>query len=234
MSENKSNPEGLLGLAAAAVALIAIPIIVNMSREPAKLVIDGDSEIAALVRDVDDFWAQHFAIAFPTAPAPYSSPSVRFVDTLQAPLANVFEPAGLYTPRFQTIKVLNDGGYTWMAHVVAHEFGHHVQHLAGLNSALERNKALRWGGDAEADMFYELQAECFAGVYAADAAPRGQVMTIEMVERRLSQEALSTDSETHGSARQRFDWFKRGYSAGDVSACMGDGAPEVAGAAAEL
>ena len=120
------------------------------------------------------------------------------------------------------------------AYVIAHEIGHHVQNLLGISDKVEEAK--RGRGKAAANQLsvrLELQADCFAGVWAnrADQA-RGILEAGDAEEAlkaasaigddRLQKQArgyVTPDSFTHGSSAQRVAWFRRGLEKGDVNAC---------------
>lgn len=120
------------------------------------------------------------------------------------------------------------------AYVVAHEIGHHVQTLLGIS---ERNMAARQqAGGAEANALsvrQELQADCFAGIWAHNADRSRQLLEQGDIEEglnaaaaigddRLQKQArgyIAPESFTHGSSEQRVRWFKRGYQTGSVQAC---------------
>lgn len=120
------------------------------------------------------------------------------------------------------------------AYVVAHEIGHHVQTLLGIS---ERNMAARQqAGEAEANALsvrQELQADCFAGIWAHNADRSRQLLEQGDIEEglnaaaaigddRLQKQArgyVAPESFTHGSSEQRVRWFKRGFETGSVQAC---------------
>ena len=116
------------------------------------------------------------------------------------------------------------GGPFSEAYVLAHEYGHHVQNLLGTMS--------RAGGGNEQSVRVELQADCYAGVWAHSAGQRGLLETGDIEEAlgaasaigddRLQRQAggrVSPETFTHGSAEQRTRWFRRGYEAGVLGAC---------------
>jgi uncharacterized protein len=125
------------------------------------------------------------------------------------------------------------------AYVIAHEVGHHVQTLTGVS---ERVRQLgRGGGTAEANrlsVLQELQADCYAGVFAHDAA-RADLLEPGDVEEALGAAAAIGDDNlqgrsggqvvpetfTHGTGEQRSRWFRRGLESGDPSACDTFSAP---------
>jgi predicted metalloprotease len=118
------------------------------------------------------------------------------------------------------------------AYVVAHELGHHVQHLLGTDT---RVRQLQESNPAEANQLsvrLELQADCFAGVWAHSTDQRrileqGDVdealnAAASVGDDRIQQRAtgrINVDSFTHGSAAQRSEWFKRGFQSGDPKSC---------------
>ena len=119
------------------------------------------------------------------------------------------------------------------AYVIAHEVGHHVQNQLGI---MEQVQSAQEGGDqADANrlsVMLELQADCFAGVWANNAQARG-ILEPGDVEEGLnaassigddrlqmeSQGRVTPDSFTHGSSAQRAGWFKTGLESGDVNSC---------------
>ena len=126
------------------------------------------------------------------------------------------------------------GGDFAQAYVVAHEVGHHVQTLLGIS---ERNMAERQrASEAEANALsvrQELQADCFAGIWAHNADRTRQLLESGDIEEGLNAAAaigddrlqrqtrgyVSPESFTHGSSEQRVRWFKRGFEQGSVDAC---------------
>jgi predicted metalloprotease len=117
------------------------------------------------------------------------------------------------------------------AYVVAHEIGHHVQTLLGIS---ERNQTARQNASpAEANALsvrQELQADCFAGIWAHNANQSRQILESGDVEEglnaasaigddRLSQGRAPPESFTHGTSEQRVRWFKRGLDSGSLDQC---------------
>jgi predicted metalloprotease len=120
------------------------------------------------------------------------------------------------------------------AYVVAHEVGHHVQTLLGIS---ERTMAARQrASEAEANALsvrQELQADCFAGIWAHNADRSRQLLEQGDIEEGLNAAAaigddrlqkqsrgyVSPESFTHGSSEQRVRWFKRGFESGQMESC---------------
>ncbi len=122
------------------------------------------------------------------------------------------------------------------AYVVAHEIGHHVQNELGIIQKVQRYKA-RFGQRSKranaAQVRVELQADCFAGVWAkrADRAKKflekgdleealnaANAIGDDKIQRRTTG-YVRPDSFTHGSSAQRVRWFRRGFDNGSISAC---------------
>ena len=116
------------------------------------------------------------------------------------------------------------------AYVVAHEVGHHVQNLLGINRQV--NEAQQGQGRAGANQLsvaLELQADCFAGIWGHHAQSRqlldqgdveeGLAAAAAIGDDRLSKGRASPDSFTHGTSEQRARWLRRGLSSGDVNSC---------------
>ncbi|MFN3523561.1 MAG: neutral zinc metallopeptidase [Phenylobacterium sp.] len=119
------------------------------------------------------------------------------------------------------------------AYVIAHEIGHHVQHLTGQTARAERMGAK--GADS-GSVRLELQADCYAGVWAAHAAEasggavaldprdiedglRAAAAVGDDTLQRQTQGRVVPDAFTHGSSEQRMRWFRRGVDTGDPAAC---------------
>jgi uncharacterized protein len=117
------------------------------------------------------------------------------------------------------------------AYVVAHEVGHHIQTITGVEEKVRR--AQRGGNKNELQVRMELQADCYAGIWTHHAQNTQRILEQGDLEEGLkaafavgddtiqkqTQGYVQPDSFTHGSAQQRMDWFKRGYQTGDVQAC---------------
>ncbi|MDP3746241.1 MAG: neutral zinc metallopeptidase [Phenylobacterium sp.] len=118
------------------------------------------------------------------------------------------------------------------AYVLAHEIGHHVQHLTGQTDRVERGSR----GEDSSAVRLELQADCYAGVWVAHAAEAsgGQVaLDPKDIEdgiraasavgddtlQRQTQGRVMPDAFTHGTSEQRMRWFRTGVQTGDPGAC---------------
>jgi predicted metalloprotease len=120
------------------------------------------------------------------------------------------------------------------AYVVAHEVGHHVQTLLGIGQQVAQQSAAAGRADRNAlSVRQELQADCFAGVWANHADRTRHILEQGDVEAALnaasaigddklqqqSQGYVVPESFTHGTSQQRVRWFKRGLSGGRVDDC---------------
>jgi predicted metalloprotease len=120
------------------------------------------------------------------------------------------------------------------AYVIAHEVGHHVQNLLGITdtAARDEERAGRVGAN-RVSVKIELQADCFAGVWAARANQARKILEPGDLEQGLTaassvgddtlqkreQGTVVPDSFTHGTSAQRVGWFRRGFESGNIAKC---------------
>jgi len=120
------------------------------------------------------------------------------------------------------------------AYVIAHEIGHHVQNLLGISKQVySLSKQVSKVEANQLSVRQELQADCFAGIWAHHAQRSRQVMEQGDIEealnaassigddrlQRQAQGYVVPESFTHGTSQQRMKWFKRGLQTGDVASC---------------
>ncbi|HEY5418016.1 MAG TPA: neutral zinc metallopeptidase [Gemmatimonadaceae bacterium] len=118
------------------------------------------------------------------------------------------------------------------AYVIAHEFGHHVQHLLGIEQRVRQMQESRPGAANQLSVALELQADCFAGVWGNSTSQRklleqgdveeGLAAASAVGDDRLQAQATGTirpDTFTHGTSAQRAQWFRRGLESGDPNSC---------------
>ena len=128
------------------------------------------------------------------------------------------------------------------AYVIAHEVGHHVQNLLGISEQVRRQQQGLSKAEANAlSVRLELQADCFAGVWAHQAQRMRNILEPGDLEEalnaasaigddRLQRQSTGTvvpDSFTHGSSEQRVRWFKKGFESGDGGVCDTFGARDL-------
>lgn len=118
------------------------------------------------------------------------------------------------------------------AYVIAHEVGHHVQHVLGVADRVRAAQERDPGSANEYSVRMELQADCFAGIWGHSTAQR-QILEEGDVEEGLNAASsigddrmqrsagrrVNPDSFTHGSSEQRVEWFRRGLESGRISDC---------------
>ncbi len=118
------------------------------------------------------------------------------------------------------------------AYVVAHEIGHHVQKVLGIESKVRALQERRPGQANRLSVALELQADCFAGVWGNSTAQRRLIDSADVDQalsaaaavgddriQRMSTGRVSPENFTHGSAAQRTTWFQRGLNSGRIAAC---------------
>lgn len=130
----------------------------------------------------------------------------------------------------QMDKQLGAGGDFARYYVMAHEYGHHVQHLTGLDRQVRQAQQRDPRLENALQVKMELQADCYAGVWAAKN--RDRIEPGDMEEgmtaasaigddtlMRNAGQAVSPESFTHGSSAERMRWLKRGLDTGNEDAC---------------
>lgn len=200
--------------------------------------------VASILGDTEDVWGQIFAASGQQYPAPTL---VLFEGAVQSACGQASSAVGpFYCPGDQQVYIdlgffdemkrrLGGGGDFAEAYVIAHEVGHHIQTLTGVSRQV--NAARRAGQNVEGSegllVRQELQADCYAGVWAHHAQARHQWLEPGDIEEamntasaigddRLQKQARGTvvpDAFTHGSSEQRVRWFKRGFETGQFGAC---------------
>jgi uncharacterized protein len=199
--------------------------------------------VSMVLADTEDTWGEVFAANGST----YQQPTlVLFSGAVQSACGTAQSAVGpFYCPGDRKVYIdlsfyqdlqnrFGAPGDFAQAYVIAHEVGHHVQTLLGIS---ERTQAGRRGaGEAksnELSVRQELQADCFAGIWAHHADRSRQLLESGDIEEGLraasaigddrlqmqSQGYVAPESFTHGSSEQRVRWFKRGLEAGDLQSC---------------
>jgi predicted metalloprotease len=209
---------------------------------------DPSCRLSATIQALDEYWAE----TVPAAGVTFAQPEVlSFTGATDTACGTASSSTGpFYCPPDATIyldlgffdelqsRFGAEGGPLAEEYVEAHEYGHHIQQITGV-----MDKAQRQGTGADSDSVrVELQADCYAGMWAGKAATtidpdRGEAflapITPETLEQALSaaqavgddhiQEqsggGVNPDTWTHGSSEQRARWFTTGYEQGTFQAC---------------
>jgi uncharacterized protein len=199
-----------------------------------------DCRIVGVVNSVQKFWDGTFERS--DRKYPYAD-TVFFTDQVQTECGFASSQVGpFYCPRDERVYIdlgffdelesrFGTGGPFAQAYVIAHEYGHHVQNQLGV---LERIGSDRQGPESRA-VRAELQADCFAGVWAANAVNTGLIEELTQADinealdaasaigddriQEQTQGQVNPETWTHGSAEQRRRWFSRGYEEGRPTVC---------------
>lgn len=216
----------------------------SSTRTPRSAGEDQMSEFVSVVlADTEDTWND----IFQQSGANYVEPKlVLYSNAVESACGFARSAVGpFYCPRDQSVYIDLDfyqdlktryqaPGDFAQAYVIAHEVGHHVQNLLGISDRVQSLQ--RQVSRAEANQLsvrLELQADCFAGVWAHQAQRSRQILEQGDVEEALnaassigddrlqqrSQGYVVPESFTHGSAAQRAQWFRQGIKTGDPEQC---------------
>jgi predicted metalloprotease len=200
--------------------------------------------VSVVLADTEDTWNAIFRQRFGQD---YPEPElVLFTEAIQSACGFAQAAMGpFYCPRDRRVYIdlafyreLRDRfhapGDFAQAYVIAHEVGHHVQTVTGVSNQVEaaRSRAGRAGSNA-LSVRQELQADCYAGLWAHHAQRARNVVEAGDIEEALNAAAAIGDdriqratggevvpeSFTHGTSEQRMEWFRRGYQTGEMEAC---------------
>lgn len=194
-----------------------------------------------VIEDVQDTWTDLFAKSGQTYPR---AKLVVFRDTTSSGCGYAQSAMGpFYCPADQQAYIdlafyeqlqnrFGAPGDFAQAYVIAHEIGHHVQNVLGISSQVRQAQERNPRNANQLSILLELQADCLAGVWGHSAAQRNRLDPGDVEEGLGAAAAVGDDniqkqsggwvnpeSWTHGSARDRAQWFRRGLESGDMDSC---------------
>lgn len=200
--------------------------------------------VSVTLADTEEVWGQ---VLPQQAGIDYAEPRlVLFSGVVQSACGGASSAMGpFYCPNDQRVYLDTDffdmmasrmgaGGDFAYAYVIAHEVGHHVQNLTGVLGETQRLRSQLSERQAnQISVLTELQADCYAGIWARQAQQRfGTLEAGDLEEAMSAAEAVGDDviqsnagrtpvpdSFTHGSAAQRQEWLMRGFNSGDMAQC---------------
>lgn len=199
---------------------------------------EGGQFAAVVLSDTEETWNRIFAAGGGSYPEPTLVLFDRAVASACGTASSAVGP--FYCPRDQQVYIDLDffrqlrqrygaAGDFAQAYVIAHEVGHHVQNVTGV---MEGFQGYAESGPTSAAVRMELQADCFAGLWAHDQRTRGLLDPGDIEEaltaaaaigddalQRQGQGTVRPDTFTHGTSEQRARWFRTGYDSGDPNRC---------------
>lgn len=254
---------GMGGLGIGGVLIVAV-IAMLMGKNPAEVLgdvtqapaqnqaqagvapVDDQSSqfVGSVLGSTEDVWGSVFQKSGSTYPAPklvlFSGAVASACGRASAAVGPFYCPADkqvyLDTTFFSEMQArLGGGGDFAEAYVIAHEVGHHIQTITGVNQKVDslRARGAAVEGDNGLLVRQELQADCYAGVWANQSQAQNQWLEQGDVEEALntasaigddrlqkqSQGTVVPDSFTHGTSEQRVRWFRTGFESGDPNRC---------------
>ena len=261
VEDRRGGGMGGLAVGGGGIGLVAVAVIYMLlggnpqdilgSQEPAPAVAPGEKQgpraddklvdfSAAVLGSTEDVWSDIFkergATYTPATFVPYDQATRTGCGTGQAAMGPFYCPSDQRVYVDMTFyKELQDRfgapGDFAQAYVLAHEVGHHVQHLMGADERVQR---ARGGADGNAmSVRLELQADCYAGVWANRANAKQQILEAGDIDAGLAaanavgddtlqkqtQGRVVPDAFTHGTSAQRVRWFKAGFQSGKPESC---------------
>jgi predicted metalloprotease len=198
--------------------------------------------ISFVLDDVQKTWE---SIVAQQANASYRHATlVLFRDSTQSACGSAQEASGpFYCPEDEKVYIdlafydelkqrFGASGDFAQAYVLAHEIGHHVQKVIGIEAKVHQAMENDPRRAKQYSVRLELQADCFAGIWAHSTQQRNILEAGDVEEglnaaaavgddrlQRMAGRRVNPDSFTHGSSQQRSEWFKRGFDTGQISDC---------------
>jgi predicted metalloprotease len=195
--------------------------------------------VGVMVKDTETYWGEYFRSQGDTYTAPrvvlfsgQTESGCGVADTSSGPFycpndSKVYIDLAFYD---QLRRQFGAPGDFAQAYVIAHEIGHHVQNLIGVLPEFNRARQTMTQEQANAaSIKVELQADCFAGVWAKGEFEQGFLEDGDFNEAinaanqigddRLTGGRVPSSQFTHGTSAQRMEWFRRGYESGNPAQC---------------
>ncbi len=208
---------------------------------------ETDRFVAKVLATTEDTWGKVFAASGQQYPAPRL---VLFDGSIRSACGGASSASGpFYCPADQKVyldtaffdqlgRQFGAPGDFAAAYVIAHEVGHHIQTVTGTSQQVTRAQQRAGRSQANAlSVRLELQADCYAGVWAAnnrslldegdfaEGVRAAQAIGDDTLQRQM-QGRVVPDSFTHGSAEQRIRWLTKGFESGDPNVCDTFSVPE--------
>jgi predicted metalloprotease len=205
---------------------------------------DRKTFASVVLADTEDVWSSLFQKESQT----YLPPTmVLFRNSVDSACGSASSSSGpFYCPQDQKLYLdlsffdelsnkLGAGGDFPGAYVIAHEVGHHIQYLLGIEQSYRQQQSgMSTGEKNQASVGLELQADCLAGVWAKETEKTKKVIESGDINealnaasaigddrlQKMSGRSVVPDSFTHGSSAQRVAAFRQGYSGGELKSCV--------------
>ncbi len=219
------------------------PVVVSQPKAPSPEQDRLADFVSVVLADTEDTWSQEFR----QQGGRYTPPKLVIFDGTVSSACGLAQAAmgPFYCPNDQKVYVdlafyrqlrqqLGAPGDFAQAYVIAHEVGHHVQHLLGIDQQVQRaQRRLPQRETNQLSVRLELQADCLAGVWAHHTGTKRATLEPGDIEealnaasrigddtlQRQSSGRVRPDSFTHGTSAQRQRWFTRGLQSGSMDAC---------------
>ena len=237
------NPLQMLGMLSGDGGTSYMPSSSPQGKPLAQNANDQDADFVSVVlADTEDTWHALFS----KSGARYQVPRLVLYNDVTQTACGLGQAASgpFYCPAdskvyldlgfFHELKKLGAPGDFAVAYVIAHEIGHHVQNLEGTSSKVFKMRQRSSKKDANAlSVLQELQADCYAGIWAHHAQKSRNILEAGDIEEGLAAAASVGDDRlqrnagrrvqpeafTHGTSKQRMHWFSVGFEFGDVEKC---------------
>jgi len=213
----------------------------DVSRRPPPGNDEAAQFVSAILADTEDTWT----MIFPRMGKRYQEPKlVLFTDQVSSACGfNSSATGPFYCPGdskvyldlgfFHELDRMGAPGDFAQAYVIGHEVGHHVQNLLGISGKVHDLQSRNGSAANQLSVLLELQADCFAGIWAHHADKYRSMLEPGDVEEGLNAASaigddrllhragrtVSPESFTHGSSEQRAYWLRKGLESGDIASC---------------